>query len=126
MKHTMHNDDVIDLYILRENPGHFPAKITIGYVETPEDLTVEDAITCLREAKAYIDPESYTEPFQLVKSWPCKRSWEEAVHDLLRSLGYTPFEYNLVNDLGAMETMVAKLDAFFSVMPRPSGRVRAV
>ncbi len=58
---------------------------------------------------------------KLVKSWPCKRTWETTVMDALTAVGCRLI-LNEVFECGDVGQLIAKGDALFAVLPSPSNR----
>jgi len=57
----------------------------------------------------------------IVKSWPCKRSWEIAVMDCLSACG-CKLILNEVFECEDVDALVNKADKLFSVLPAPDSR----
>lgn len=58
---------------------------------------------------------------KLLKSWPCRRSWERTAIDAIAAVGGALI-LNEVFQFQDIEAAIARADQFFSLLPRPSDR----
>ncbi|MCK6455294.1 MAG: hypothetical protein L6Q92_02000 [Phycisphaerae bacterium] len=58
---------------------------------------------------------------ELVKSWPCKRTWEATVMDTLTAIGCRLI-LNEVFECDNLAQLIATGDALFAVLPAPASR----
>lgn len=92
-------------YIIQLHPDDLPDRLKIGYTDNL-DVRLSDHRTSAPTLK-------------LVRSWPCKRTWEEAAkasitREYCRCVGGEVFD-------GDVEAFIERADAFFSIMPGPRG-----
>jgi hypothetical protein len=90
-------------YIIQLHPEDLPTRLKIGYTD---NLDVRQS-----------DHRTNAPTLRLVKSWPCKRSWEEAAKASItrhgcRSIGEEVFD-------GDVQGFIHRAEAFFAVMPQP-------
>lgn len=90
-------------YLIQLHPDDLPNRLKIGYTDKLE-VRLSDHRTS-------------APTLRLVKSWPCKRTWEEAAkasitRDGCRCIGGEVFD-------GDMQVFVERADAFFARMPSP-------
>jgi len=90
-------------YIIQLHPEDLPTRLKIGYTD---NLDVRQS-----------DHRTNAPTLKLVKSWPCKRSWEEAAKSSItrqgcRSIGGEVFD-------GDVQGFIDRAEAFFAVMPQP-------
>lgn len=90
-------------YIIWLHPDDLPSRLKIGYTDNLE-VRLSDHRTA-------------APTLRLVKSWPCKRTWEEAAKASItregcRCVGGEVFD-------GDVRVFVKREDAFFSIMPTP-------
>ena len=91
-------------YVVQLHPDELPSRLKIGYTDNM-DVRLSDHRTA-------------APTLRLVKSWPCKRTWEEAAkasitRGVSRSVGGEVFD-------GDVREFVRSADAFFSLMPAPA------
>ncbi len=90
-------------YLIQLIPEIMPNRVKIGFADNVEKRLTEHK-TAAPTAK-------------LIKSWPCKRSWDYAVMDSI-----TRADCKLVlNEVyeGEIEAFVKRTDDFFALMPKP-------
>ena len=90
-------------YIIQLHPEDLPTRLKIGYTD---NLDVRQS-----------DHRTSAPTLKLIKSWPCKRAWEEAAKASItregcRCIGGEVFD-------GDVQGFVDRAEAFFSVMPHP-------
>jgi hypothetical protein len=88
-------------YIIQLHPEDLPSRLKIGYTDNL-DIRLSDHRTAAPTLK-------------VVKSWPCKRTWEEAAkasitREHCRRVGGEVFD-------GDVQEFIERADAFFSLMP---------
>jgi hypothetical protein len=91
-------------YVVQLHPDELPSRLKIGYTDNM-DVRLSDHRTA-------------APTLRLVKSWPCKRTWEEAAkasitRGVCRCVGGEVFD-------GDVREFVQRADAFFSIMPVPA------
>jgi hypothetical protein len=59
---------------------------------------------------------------ELVKCWPCKRTWEATVMDTLTAIGCRLI-LNEAFECDDLTRLIAKGDALFAVLPEPASRI---
>jgi hypothetical protein len=94
-------------YLIQLHPMDLPNRVKIGYT---------DNIT-----QRLSDHRTAAPTLQLIRTWPCKRSWDRAAMDSVtrsecKSVGGEVFD-------GDVKGFLARAEAFFSVMPRPPNPV---
>lgn len=92
-------------YIIQLHPEDLPDRLKIGYTD---NLGVRLS-----------DHRTSAPTLKLVRSWSCKRTWEEAAKASItrgncRCVGGEVFD-------GDVEAFVGRAEAFFSIMPAPTG-----
>jgi hypothetical protein len=92
-------------YIIQLHPEDLPGRLKIGYTD---NLGVRLS-----------DHRTSAPTLKLIRSWPCKRTWEEAAKVSItrgdcRCVGGEVFD-------GDVEAFVERAEAFFSIMPGPPG-----
>jgi len=92
-------------YIIQLHPEDLPDRLKIGYTDNL-GIRLSDHRTSAPTMK-------------LVRSWPCKRTWEEAAKASItrgncRCVGGEVFD-------GDVEAFVGRAETFFSIMPGPTG-----
>lgn len=90
------------LYIIRLVPELEPSRIKIGFTSSIESRLQAYHTAC---------PNA-----EVVKNWPCKRSWERAAMDCLTQTGCTLIA-NEVFHCDDIDALFARGDAFFGLMP---------
>lgn len=90
-------------YVIQLIPEYSPNRIKIGFADNAEKRLAEHR-TAAPTAR-------------LVKTWPCKRSWDYAAMDSITREG-CKLVLNEVFE-GDVEGFVKRADSFFSVMPNP-------
>jgi hypothetical protein len=88
-------------YVIQLHPGDLPSRLKIGYTDNL-DVRLSDHRTA-------------APTLRLVKSWPCKRTWEEAAKASItrgncHCIGGEVFD-------GNVEEFIERADAFFRLMP---------
>jgi hypothetical protein len=59
---------------------------------------------------------------RLLRSWPCKRSWERTAIDALAATGGRPIR-NEVYEFTDVDVLLKRGDEFFALLPQPTDRV---
>lgn len=95
-------------YIIQLHPEDLPTRLKIGYTD---NLDVRQS-----------DHRTSAPTLKLMKSWSCKRTWEEAAKASItrkacRCIGGKVFD-------GDVQGFVDRAEAFFSIMPLPSISLR--
>lgn len=90
------------LYIVQLEPDLIPARHKLGFASNPHDR-----LTDYRCA----NPNAI-----IVKTWPCRRTWEKAAIDALTDSAGTHIGGE-VFDLDDVPEVIAKGDSFFSLLP---------
>ena len=90
-------------YVIQLHPDDLPNRMKIGYTDKLE-VRLSDHRTS-------------APTLRLVKSWPCKRTWEDAAkasitRDGCRCVGGEVFD-------GDLQVFVERAEAFFAIMPSP-------
>ena len=91
-------------YIIQLHPEDLPTRLKIGYTD---NLDVRQS-----------DHRTSAPTLQLIRSWPCRRTWEETAKASItredcRCIGGEVFD-------GDVQGFVERAEAFFSIMPIPS------
>lgn len=91
-------------YIIQLHPDDLPDRLKIGYTD---NLGVRLS-----------DHRTSAPTLKLIRSWPCKRTWEEAAKASItrgdcRRIGGEVFDCDA-------EAFVERAEAFFSIMPKPA------
>jgi len=91
-------------YIIQLHPEDLPNRLKIGYTD---NLDVRQS-----------DHRTNAPTLKLLKSWPCKRTWEEAAKASITREGCQRFggERSEVFD-GDIEAFMQRAEAFFALMP---------
>ena len=95
-------------YIIQLVPEALPDRVKIGYTDNLDARLAEHRTAA---------PTS-----KLIKSWPCKRSWDYAAMDSITREGCT-LVLNEVYE-GDLTDFVERADAFFSLMPTTENEIR--
>ena len=90
-------------YVIQLVPEALPNRVKIGFADDVEKRLTEHQTTA---------PTA-----KLLKSWPCKRSWDYAVMDSITREG-CKLVLNEVYE-GDLQGFLSRTDAFFSIMPTP-------
>ena len=90
-------------YIIQLHPEDLPTRVKIGYTD---NLDVRQS-----------DHRTTAPTLKLLKSWPCKRTWEEGAkasvtRESCRDIGGEVFD-------GDVQGFTDRAEAFFSLMPHP-------
>jgi hypothetical protein len=95
-----------NFYIIQPHPEDLPTHLKIGYTDNL-DMRQLDHVTNAPTLK-------------LLKSWPCKRTWEEAAKASITRQGCRRFggERSEVFD-GDIQGFTDRAEAFFALMPHP-------
>lgn len=90
-------------YIIQLVPEALPERVKIGYTDDFE--------------KRLNEHRTAAPTAQAVKTWPCKRSWDQAAMDSITRESCT----HVLNEVyeGNVEDFVLRAEAFFSMMPKP-------
>ena len=93
-------------YIIQLHPEDLPTRLKIGYTD---NLDVRQS-----------DHRTSAPTLTLLKSWPCKRTWEEAAKASIAREGCRRIggEGSEVFD-GDVQAFLDRAEAFFSLMPHP-------
>ena len=93
-------------YIIQLHPEDLPIRLKIGYTD---NLDVRQS-----------DHRTNAPTLKLLKSWPCKRTWEEAAKSSITREGCQRIggDGSEVFD-GDVQGFIDRSEAFFAVMPRP-------
>jgi hypothetical protein len=91
-------------YIIQLHPEDLPNRLKIGYTDNL-DIRLSDHRTTAPTLK-------------LVKSWPCKRTWEDAARASITRNDCEHFGGEVYD--GDVQVFIDHADAFFAVMPQPS------
>jgi hypothetical protein len=91
-------------YIIQLVPEALPSRVKIGYADDV-DKRLNEHRTAAPTAK-------------LLKSWPCKRSWDYAAMDSITRDG-CKLVLNEVYE-GDIDGFLARADSFFALMPNPN------
>ena len=91
-------------YIIQLHPEDLPTRLKIGYTD---NLDVRQS-----------DHRTSAPTLQLIRSWPCRRTWEEAAKASItredcRCIGGEVFD-------GDVQGFLERAEAFFAIMPMPS------
>lgn len=88
-------------YLIQLIPDEMPDRIKIGYTDSIEQRLSDHRVT--------------NPTLQLVKSWPCKRTWDYAVMASVTREGCTHIGGEVYN--GDVAAFIVRADAFFALMP---------
>lgn len=91
-------------YVIQLHPHDLPNRLKIGYTDNLE-VRLSDHRTTAPTLK-------------LVKSWPCKRTWEDAARASITRCGCKHIGGEVYD--GDVRIFVQQAEVFFSVMPKPT------
>jgi hypothetical protein len=94
-------------YVIQLIPEYDPKRIKLGFADNVSSRLTQHR-TSAPTAK-------------LLKSWPCRRSWERTAIDAIAAVGGALI-LNEVFEFQDIEAAIARADQFFSFLPRPSDR----
>ncbi len=94
-------------YLIQLIPEALPNRVKIGFADNVDTRLAEHR-TAAPTAK-------------LVKSWPCKRSWDHAAMDSITREGCKLVSNEVFE--GLLEGFLSRAEQFFSVMPNPDSEV---
>jgi len=100
--------DVGVFYVIQLVPDLDPKRLKLGFAESLEQRLAQHR-TAAPTAR-------------VLRAWPCKRPWETAVIDALTRVGCR-LVLNEVFECDEPDALVARGDAFFSMLPLPDVRV---
>lgn len=89
-------------YIVQVIPKLLPTRVKLGYAANPET-----------RLKAH---QTSAPTAVLLKSWPCKRTWEQTVIDCITRIDCTHIA-NEVFECGNLDTLIERGDALFALLP---------
>lgn len=95
-------------YVIQLVPELDPNRVKLGFADNV-DTRLAQHRTSAPTAK-------------LLKSWPCKRSWERTAMDAIVSIG-GKFILNEVFEFENMDAVLKRGDEFFSLLPDPGSEV---
>ena len=95
-------------YVIQLVPELDPDRVKLGFADNVETRLAQHR-TSAPTAK-------------LLKSWPCKRSWEHAAMDAIVSIG-GKLILNEVFEFDNMDAVLKQGDEFFTLLPRPGSEV---
>lgn len=96
-------------YLIQLIPEYAPQRIKLGFTQDMKDR-MRHLVTSAPTAK-------------VVKTWPCKRSWESTMRDIL-TIGHCEHVLNEVFECENMQDLLDRADALFVLFPKPTERVK--
>lgn len=101
------NSSIGAFYVIQLVPELDPSRIKLGFAEDAQNRLTEHRTAAPTAV--------------LLKSWPCKRSWESTVIDALASNGCRLI-LNEVYECNDLPELIARGDRLFSLLPEPQKR----
>jgi hypothetical protein len=100
--------EIGSFYIIQLIPELDPKRIKLGFAEDVAQRLAQHRTSAPTAV--------------VLKSWPCKRSWENTIIDALSAVG-GKLILNEVFEFIDIEKMLARADELFSLLPPPSTKV---
>ena len=100
--------DVGFFYVIQLIPELAPLRVKLGFANDMPDRLAQHRTSAPTAT--------------LVKSWPCRRSWEVTAMDALTARGAS-FILNEVFEVDDLKDLVQRGDAFFALLPAPEAKL---